>query len=58
MITASNEEVTIRNEREMIRLTEADIPGAKLSSPMDRSYNGGAEMVDIVLRHQSSQLME
>ena len=32
---AANEEITSRNEPEMIRLTEADILGAKLSSPMD-----------------------
>ena len=32
---AGNEEITSRNEPEMIWLTEADIPGAKLSSLMD-----------------------
>ena len=34
---AVNEEITSRNEPETIyiRLTDADIPGTKLSSPMD-----------------------
>ena len=32
---AGNEEVTSRNEPETIRLTEGDIPGAKLTGPMD-----------------------
>ena len=32
---ASNKETTSRNEPETIRLTEADIPGAKLTGPMD-----------------------
>ena len=35
MIMASNEGITSRNEPETIRLTEADIPGAKLTGPMD-----------------------
>ena len=35
VIMASNEGITIRNEPEAIQLTEADIPGAKLTGPMD-----------------------
>ena len=35
MIMDSNEGITSRNEPETIRLTEADIPGAKLTGPMD-----------------------
>ena len=35
VIMATNEAITGRNEPETIRLTEDDIPGAKLTGPMD-----------------------
>ena len=35
VIMTSNEETTSRNELETIQLTEADIPGAKLTGLMD-----------------------
>ena len=50
----SNKEISVRNKLEPVQLTDSDIPGAKLTNPID----GQIEMVASVLWDQSANLME
>ena len=58
VIMASNE-ATSRNEPEPVRLTESDIPGAKLTCPIDSyTVTESVEMVATVSWRESADLME